>query len=105
MSLKRNDFVLSYRDSLIESSMYKNLIQAAKTAVNANDVKEYVRIRDGYLTETKSGVEPNRLVASILKEENLNLSFRYELLGVKTSSLEGNNLWRSIMHTSPVSLT
>lgn len=105
MSIIRNDFVLSYRDSLVESSMYKNLLQAARVAVNANDVSEYKKIRDSFLTETKTGIEPNKLVASILKEEYSNLMFRDKLVGIKSNALEGNDLWRSIRHTSPVSLS
>ncbi|MBL7821023.1 MAG: hypothetical protein JNL65_10425 [Saprospiraceae bacterium] len=104
ISIIRNDAVLSYRDALIESSMYKNLLQAARVAVNANDVNEYKKIRDSFINETTKGVEPNKLVASILKEEYDNLLFRDKLTGLKSNALEGNDLWRSIRHTSPLSI-
>lgn len=104
MSIIRNDFVLSYRDSLVESSMFRSLLFAARTAVEKNDVSEYKKIRDSFLTETKTGVEPNKMFASIIKEEYSNLIFRDKLMGINSKALVGNDLWRSIRHTSPVSL-
>lgn len=85
--------------------MYKNLLQAARVAVNADDITEYKKIRDGFLTETRTGTEPSKLVASILQEEYANLMFRDKLTGLESDALKGNDLWRSIRHTSPVSLS
>jgi len=104
ISIIRNDAVLSYRDALLESSMYKNLLQAARVAVNANDMNEYIKIRDRFLDETKKGVEPNKFVSRILKEEYFNLTFRNEYIEQKSRALEGEDLWRSIRYTSPLSI-
>ena len=105
MSIIRNDFVLSYRDSLLESGMYRNLLQAAKTAVSTNNINDYKKIRDSYIAETKSGTKPSTIVATILTDEFRALSFRDKLNVASTNSLEGNDLWRSIRHTSPVSFS
>ncbi len=105
ITLIRNDYVLSYRDALRESSEFKNLLEAARIAVNVNDANEYRKRRDAFNKDLSTGEKPSNFIASIVSDEFKLLKNRDVLLKGATMALEGDDIWRSIRHTSSLSLS
>ncbi|MEX0315160.1 MAG: hypothetical protein AB3N18_13360 [Allomuricauda sp.] len=104
VAIIRNDFVLSFRDALIESAEFINLLKNARLAIQTKDAKEFYKRNDEFLKAIKTPKIPNNFIASTLKDEFKALkTFRDQALKVPTSSLENDDLWRSLRHTSMVS--
>ncbi|MBB4080539.1 hypothetical protein GGR28_003173 [Lewinella aquimaris] len=103
ISIIRNDFVLSFRDAMVASSEFLTLLRNARIAIEASDVNEFNERNKTFYASIKDDKEPNKQILDVLTEEFDALKFRDKKLMARTTSLEENDLWRSLKHTDFIS--
>ncbi len=103
ISIIRNDFVLSFRDAMLESVEFKTLLKNAREAIKANDVQKFVTKNKNFYDVISQTISPNNEIKALFNEEFQSLTFRNMTLKSNTKALENEDLWSSIGQTSILS--